>query len=559
MGSKSHDIYSLQITPICNQDTDLFKKNLVQFSVYSKKGTDIFKGLLKNSQRPINLKIFEKLGFTAKVNMTQEMLTDEAVFNFIKNQVDDTITKVTDWFFFPYNYLNVVDQLKNNESLTLDYTDTETFTFTVNGNTETIELPSIKYGNKTYYIMKKKSEKDESEIPAVVSEVSEDNVNETDYYIMLSKEKDAFYSEDGETHIYPEKIEYNPDKRVSIRIKYLDNKNEEHIWNGFDNIIREAKTTQVLGIVVKNNGIIQQEDKKMHVALSNVGIKYEDITDSLNSDTLKTFIITYATKDKNYHYFSKYLNALYRENNNITIDIEGNSFTYAISTIQRHGTIRSSYSLKIKASDGGSTSYTEEDEEFFYFIPLNWVKELNVHERYEFIKECLVLLAYSHDVVHTSFFESGFFRFVVTVVASIATGNPALVIGMSIAGNIIASSNLSPELKMALTVAMSVAVSSYSNPNTNTLSFENIANFSVELAKYYFKKETQDIVVSIQELEQEREEIAETINSIKKQTIYIPMEQIGSYYDLQYSLLYDFNDLYYNTVNESTINDKNLI
>jgi len=556
MGSKSHDVYSLQISHICSQNVDLFKKNLVQFSVYSNKSTDIFKGLLKNSQRPVNLKIFERLGFTAKVYMTEEILTDTAIFFFIKNQVDDAIKEIDTWCFFPYNHLNVIDQLKNNQSISIDSSDVETFTAFADGNEIRIDIPSIKQDRTKYYVIKSKQESDSSEIPAMGKSV---NDSSSGIYIYFSKTKNDSYNSSDTSNISLQ-IEYKKDSRATIYVKYTDKNGNKKEWIGFDSIVREAITTEVLGIVLKNNGSILNETKKMHIALSNLGIKYEDIKNNLHSSTLKSFFITYATKNKNYHFFSKRLNDMYRANNNVTINIGGNVFKYHYISHEKDDNVSSEYVLSINTSDGEGVEYKPGDSEFFYFIPLNWVKELTLKERYQFVRECLVAIAYSHDVVHTKWFESGFFRFALMVATTFLTGNPALAISMTIASEIIASTNLSPELKQAILITASIAVGSYNGSlKEPSLTISDIARISIDLGKYYFKNKTENIFSQIKEYSVKEKQIEDTIQKIKNQSIFIPMEQIGSYYDLQYSLLYNFNDLYYNTVNESTINDKNLI
>ena len=558
MGSKSHDIYSLQMINICNQDVDLYRKNLVQFYALSKRGTDVFKGLLKNSQRPVNLKIFERLGFTTKVLMTREMLTDEAVFNFVKNRIDGSIAKLVTWNFVPYNHLNVIEQLKDRSDLSIDTTDVEIFTIHVDGNEIQIKMPSIRKDGMKYYIMKTYTKQESSEVPAMGHDLQEINDGT---YIYCSSEKNKYYSSLNTDDVTLQ-IPYEEDERATIYIKYIDEQGNTKEWIGFDNITREAMTTEVLGIVIKDNGHIINETSKMHVALSNLGIKYKDIKNSLHKDTLKTFFITYATKNKKYYFFSRYLESIYNRYNKVSIKIGGNTFMYYFGYKRSNNFEEPTeeYFLAISTSDGEYIKYGEDDREFFYFIPLNLVNMLTVKERYQFIKECLVAIAYSHDVVHTKWYESGFFHFALMVAATFLSGNPTLAISLTIASEIISSTNIAPELKQAIIVATSLAIGSVDGKIFDkSITIVDVANISAKLGEYYFKNKTEDIYSQIKEYSEKERQLMKAIQQIKNQSIFIPMEQVGSYYDLQYSLLYNYNDLYYNTINEPMINDKNLI
>jgi len=558
MGSKSHDIYSLQMINICNQNVDLYRKNLVQFSVFSKKGTNIFKGLLKNSQRPVNLTIFERLGFTTKVLMTKEILTDKAVFNFIKNRIDSSIVKLVTWCFIPYNHLNVIEQLKDRSDLSIDTTDIEIFTIHVDGNEIKIKMPSIRKDGMKYYIMKIYMGQEPSEVPAMGHDLQGINNGE---YIYCSSKKNKYYNSLNPDDVTLQ-IPYEEDERATIYIKYTDEQGNTKEWIGFDDITREATTTEVLGIVLKDNGRIINETNKMHVALSNLGIKYKDIEDSLYKDTLKTFFITYATKNKKYHFFSRYLEGIYNRYNKVSIKIGGNTFMYYFGYKRKNNLEEPTeeYFLAISTSDGEYIRYEEGDREFFYFIPLNLVDMLTVKERYQFIKECLVAVAYSHDVVHTKWHESGFFHFALMVAATFLSGNPALAISLTVASEIIASTNISPELKQAIIIATSLAIGSVDGKLFDkSITIVDVANISAKLGEYYFKSKAEDIYSQIKEYLEKERRLIKAIQQIKNQSIFVPMEQVGSYYDLQYSLLYNYNDLYYNTINEPTINDKNLI
>ena len=130
------------------------------------------------------------------------------------------------------------------------------------------------------------------------------------------------------------------------------------------------------------------------------------------------------------------------------------------------------------------------------------------------------------------------------------TLNPEVVALTFIATQLIMSLIISDYLITALSLAVTAYIGYEYGGSKFKFDVSTVSKITTELGKYYFKNQVEDIEKDINEYQKKQNKIADEIQKLKRNSLYFPIDATNTYYDLQFSMLYEFNDLYYNVAND---------
>ena len=583
-------IINLSFSKLFPENNNLYKNKFLNASIkYKTTGINPFTQMLYSKINFLNAKHFEKLGMTAKVTGYVYGLSEDIVKAYLEQNrycLEPTNILYTEESIYLLKYIDITQN--NNKYGCLTKTVSEpTSHGTYSETVEAIEINENVYILNTdengniinsgydYEFVKLNVENSESftgdgnttdftltgsnKIYEIIS-VTIDDV-ETDEYsvsnLCLDNTTISFseppsdgssivvtyeYLDETSTTIETITLE---NRRNTVSIQYDCNTETNYLY-GFINDIQDKLFEQdFLFIPVKHSGSFVNTDNANKVLMREIGVNYDSITESLSNKYIKeAFISLYTTRN----------NELYNDIFNLLYGTKDSKKTLIIS----NNNIDIEYYWDDDANKCTMNGYSIELNGNGYLIPIESLKKLPVKTYYDEYVKSAGVITYSEQTVKVKWYQSTFFQFV-TLAIAMSVGNPEIVALTFITTQIIMELNISDELKMALIIVTSAYIGYQYGGSTYKFDVSTVSQISVDLGKYYFNNRINNIANKIEEIKDEQKELEEEIQKLKKYLLYFPIDATNAYYDTQFNLLYEFNDLYYNAINEINYKDKNII
>ena len=185
------------------------------------------------------------------------------------------------------------------------------------------------------------------------------------------------------------------------------------------------------------------------------------------------------------------------------------------------------------------------DNKVQYIIPYDWISKRTMPDRYRDVKELSCLMLQATSVRKLKWYETSGFRllmFIVTFALNWFTfgfWTAALLAVLSVALSVL---NVNPYIKLAVQVLLSVLTGNFAQ----LISTSNLISIAADLASIaiseYAKDEMTRMFEEGREIDKQRKATLKTLNKMRREALYSPLDEIDGLYDLQYDLLYNVYD-----------------
>lgn len=317
-----------------------------------------------------------------------------------------------------------------------------------------------------------------------------------------------------------------------------------------DNFLKEAASKKTLILPIKHNGNFVSLEYKNKI-YSMFGLKEDDMQDNLSQSELKEAFIAY-TLPLTYGIYNvrKKLEEIYKSNFVSSVSISTSQYT-----IEYRNVTETDYDVT-----GTTTSYRQitingitkriNDSTNIYILSDDMFDKLTLTEKFRIIKDALSIIAGTEVTVKLKWYQTAFFRFVLTI-ASLAMG---YYIG-GIQGLAITAGGIAIKEIFGEDAAMIFSIITFTYINLDkikniSLSKINITDFAkkywfdivtkgIDGIAYLLRQEIKEIGKDIKELQEETEKMAKEIKEMFRNAIYNPLSQYNSYYDFVYNAQYN--------------------
>ncbi len=549
MGSKTKTVSDLQAVNMFENEDNLFSQELIR--IYARTGTldasRLLPPLLNDSITFFNDIVFETMGATIDLEMNILEYTDDAILSYVQT-IDPTATEVTGNGMVDSNDTPVDgDILKIKDLLAASYTPVsgygqtlyQTLTFTTTGNYEVVYSAYDVIGETLTVDVENNSPVTRTSPTTEQVEVRMTNA-------------------DTAAVVW---VEIANDVRSVIAIEYLSGATVNRMYAFNSDMIGEAETqTGFLLLMKKDFSMVgDPESSERKFLYSRFGLNAKDkdgntLEDSLDVAEMKDAFLTYAT-DRYDDEFGYLVNRYYT-GSDVTV-VGDISFLY--STSMGIGGSGTEYQIEY---DGVwyDTDQADADGRWmpFYIIPLEAIKTMPMHQRFEVYNKMFSMFVFSQTEVEVKWYQSVWFRAVMMIVAivlSVVTAGMsvstavAMQVAMTIGGYIL--SLIDPRIMAVIGIV--VAIISY-NPNQIMNSVLNIASNVLkvvsEFHNYAFMSDMELIKQRTQEYYDDAEELEEEASEDFKKPLVINFSAKVEYaYNGLYDLAYNMPDMLANSVN----------
>ena len=323
-----------------------------------------------------------------------------------------------------------------------------------------------------------------------------------------------------------------------------------------EDIVTESDSRTVFVIPLKHGGGFVSTKNYQKVIMNQYGFKYDDFYDSLSNEDISEAFISYSTnnKDNENQAVKDAITALYGKPGS-WYHVSVRHDMYTIDYYQEVVEDLSGYDdpeifHKIEVNNHAFT--IDDSRGRALMVPVEVVKELSFQEKYDFIKMDMCIWGYVHQTVHLKWYQTGFFKFVMMVVAiafTMFTMNPGILQAASVMLTI-ASPALSKALGSEAAAIIGFVTMAYLSPGSFTGyldSFQkNLASNIYKIAtnigemwfKSYMKQEMGQVRKQLTQYQREEEEMRKTMEEMTKPYLYIPLAGYDSFYDNAINLPY---------------------
>jgi len=569
-GGKTHTVGDLSTSHMMNQSDNLFVKDIVRSAAYAKttNAMDIGKMMQHNISTFTNSAVFERFGVAPKINFLQDKITSASVLSALIHNGYSNASSVTSYStnddngtVIRYDYHFIKDFLSTTYSINLVTTLTENDTILYSGSTRTFPADFYQYKlniDTTMYYLDSSSTKvnllSDTTGYYIVSGSTNYYCSNAEYFSVSSIDLtneivnvkcDIVFTDSSSSTITQTVYTTIPlpiDSSMYYIIKFVDTSNAtNYAVLPKNTIMAEAfKDKYALLYVVKNNGTLIAESTHYKKALYiKLGLQKTDFDKQITSNSdIKSVAMSFSANINNPKY-ATYINQIYGvsgNRNRVTINGEV-SLTYEAGT--------KGYTLVYNGSKSGvnsfSTEVADDGSHDYMLLPLDAFMDVSLKKKYEMVKETMNIITYSTHTYHTAWYQSGIFGVALGLVAILVFHVPIqLVLGGMILMKI--ANAISPILGMA--VSLFFAYEGFMNAKSIMSEIANVAKGIGTISKYYFKIGLEKGSAELKQLFEQNQALAKKLQQLKKQAIYQPLDYTQNYYDMIYSVQYNYDDMY---------------
>ena len=369
-------------------------------------------------------------------------------------------------------------------------------------------------------------------------------------------------------------------EKLTYIVKYYwDNTNtcDKDTWGIMeipkDKIITANDVQYFMILPIKQDFNFVEYEKYQKVLLTSYGFKAEDFKEQLKQEEIKHAFLTFSNKfiygkekdDKVNPIVLDWMQKIYGQCTKWHLDNES-GLMYCVEIQNGVGsspeiTIENDYyniAYKVKRSLTGNfeAQYVIEIDEFsfrleaggdgdgLFLIPLGSLKKVPIRQKYEILKQSFAVWGNMEKVVHLSWYQTAFFRFISFILGYIS----ALVFGgLAMAFKYVVGFMANTVFKQVFGAYGGIIASlfmlglngfswSVSNIVTNISNhlFSFLLNFGKQFFGVRFQLGIQGIKDEIEEYQDDTDDITKELLRIQKQRIFIPLSDYNTFYDSMY-------------------------
>lgn len=310
-------------------------------------------------------------------------------------------------------------------------------------------------------------------------------------------------------------------------------------------ITHENVVYHSLMYVTKKDGAFIADQDKKNLIYSNFGLIGTDFEEQvMQNSNVKDVMIAYLAEYNDPDLGSK-LKKIYgtsADPKDITFDGEI-SLKYQWMPEQGYYDVNSPSELYLKYRDAKTNAiYGNDNAKQTLLVPFEIIDGLDMREKYDFIKKTLCVFAYSEVVVNIKWYQTGFFKAVLTflaIILSALTGGSSIYLISIVAVPIISSINE----KIGAVAALIFAIITFNPSSVANITIDSI-KLAGEIAKQYFIEMNERIVKEMDLIVKDSKTVQEKISDMTHHGLYMPLDSIDSFYDNLYSMQYNYDAMY---------------
>lgn len=183
-----------------------------------------------------------------------------------------------------------------------------------------------------------------------------------------------------------------------------------------------------------------------------------------------------------------------------------------------------------------------------FMLPLEWLEKRTMREQYDDLKELSTFFAFTSQEVKVAWYQTGFFRILMWVVAIVAAyyGYYNMLVGM-ITSEVI--QRLFPDSVIgdviSLVISLYTLQAGYSLL-TNADKFSTVLQVASKASSVYVKYEMNGIKEEMTDLTEQQKATDEVLKGMKREAIYSPLDTQDMVYDAMYENVYKMYTQAYN-------------
>ena len=188
--------------------------------------------------------------------------------------------------------------------------------------------------------------------------------------------------------------------------------------------------------------------------------------------------------------------------------------------------------------DDGGCKKEFNDTKVQYMLPLDWMWDRTMVQKYRDVKETMCLIIQATKVRELEWYETGLFKLVMIIVSFYLMG-PWAFLALTALGVLLDHLDIHPYLKLAIQLAVGMMMGDFSS----LISASNIMNIVQQIATVYMaeyvKSEMQLINEEAEEVDKEAKATKKALAKMKRDALYSPLDEIDESFDMQFDLLYN--------------------